>query len=77
MYGLTQAGNIGNDKLKQHLAKFFHNTAPINPGLWRHQTQPLQFSLLVDNFGVKYERQADITHLLDAIKNIYKIYEEW
>ena len=77
MYGLPQAGKNANDKLKLHLAKFGYDPAPITPGLWRHQTCPLQFSLVVDAFGIKYERQEDITHLLDAIKKIYKISEDW
>ena len=77
MYGLPQAGNIANDKLKLHLAKFGYEPAPITPGLWRHQTCPLQFSLVVDDFGIKYERQEDITHLLDALKTIYNISEDW
>ena len=77
MYGLPQAGKIANDKLKLHLAKFGYEPAPITPGLWRHQTRPLQFSLVVDDFGIKYERQEDITHLLDALKTIYKISEDW
>ena len=73
MYGLTQAVKIANDKLKLHLAKFGYRTAPIILGLWRHQTHPLQFSLVVDNFGVKYEHQEDITHLLDALKKLQDI----
>ena len=43
MYGLPRAGKIANDKLKLHLAKFVYEPAPITPGLWRHQNQPLQF----------------------------------
>ena len=57
MYGLPQAGKIENDKLKLYIAKFVYKPAPITPGLWRHQTRPLQFSLVVDDFGIKYERQ--------------------
>ena len=57
MYGLPQAGKIANDKLKLHLAKFGYKPAPITLGLWSHQTRPLQFSLVVDDFGIKYERK--------------------
>ena len=74
VYGIPQAGKITNYKLKIHLAKFGYEPAPITPGLWRQQTFPLQFSLVVDDFGIKYERQEDITHLLYALKTIYKIY---
>ena len=73
MYGLPQAGKIANDKLKLHLAEFGYEPAHITPGLWRHQTRALQFSLVVDDFGIKYDCQDDITHLLDALKTIYKI----
>ena len=77
MYGLPQAGKIANDKLKIHMAKFGYNPAPITPGLWQHQTHSHQFSLGVDDFGIKYERQEEITHLLNALKRIYKISEDW
>ena len=66
-----------NDKLKLHLAKFGYEPAPITPGLWRHQTQALQFSLVVEDFGIKYDLQEDITHLLDALKLFFKISEDW
>ena len=77
MYGLPQAGKIANDKLKLHMAKFGYEPASINSGLWSHQTHPLQFLLVVDDFGIKYERQEDITHILDILKTIYKISEDW
>ena len=31
----------------------------------------------MDDHGIKYEHQEDITHLLDALKKIYKISEDW
>ena len=77
MYGLPQAGKIANDKLKIHLAQYGYEPAPITPGLWRHHTSPLQFSLVVDDFGIKYELQADINNILDSLKTTYMIYEEW
>ena len=77
MYGLPQAGKIANDKIKLHLAKFGYEPAPITPGLWWHQTRPIQSSLVVDDFEVKYECQSDITHILYFLKTIYKISEYW
>ena len=77
MYGLPQAGKIANDKLKLHISKFGYNPSPITLGLWRHQTRHLQFSLVVDDFGIKYELQEEITHLLDSLKTIYKISDDW
>ena len=77
MYRPPQAGKIANNKLKLHLAKFRYEPATITPGLCRHQTRPVQFSLVVDDFGIKYERQEEITNLLDALQTIYKISEDW
>ena len=54
VYGLPQAGKTANDTLKLHLNKFGYKPEPINPDLWQHQTRPLQFSLVVDDIGVKY-----------------------
>ena len=67
MYGLPRSGKKGNDKLNLHLEKFGDYLATTNPGLWRHQSCPLQFSLVVEDFGIKYERQEDITHILNAL----------
>ena len=77
VYGLPQSLNIANDKLKQYLETFGYEPAPINPWLWRHQTHPLQFSLVVDYSGIQYENQSDINHLLYALKIIYNISEDW
>ena len=59
---------MDNDKLNIHLYNFGYETAPITPGFWQHQKCPLQLSLVMDGFGVKYDLQADITHLLDTQK---------
>ena len=75
--GYPMQEKFENDKLKLHLAKFGYEPAPITPGLWRQQNFPLHFSLVVDDFRIKYERPEDITHPLDALKTIYKISEDW
>ena len=43
MFGLPQAGKIANDKMKLHMTKIGYDPAPIIPGLWRHQTQTVNF----------------------------------
>ena len=73
MYGLPQSGKIEKYKLRLYLVKFGYEPSPTTSGLWRHQTNPLQFSLVVDDFRVKHGRQAGITHLLDAPKNVQNI----
>ena len=52
--GLKQAGLIANDRLTRHIAKFGYTLSTKTPALWRHSTRNISFSLVVDNFGVKY-----------------------
>jgi hypothetical protein len=54
MYGLPQAGILTNNQLVKHLAE--HQSAPTKhtPGMYSHKTCPITFSLIVDNFSIKY-----------------------
>ena len=38
------------------------------PGLWRHVTKPVQCTLVVDDFGVKYVGKENAEHLIRTIK---------
>ena len=54
MYGLPQAGILANKLLKKRLAKKGYYEMPHTPGLWKHIWRPIMFSLVVDDFGIKY-----------------------
>jgi hypothetical protein len=47
------------------------------PGLWKHATRPIQFTLLVDDFGVKYISKEHAQHLKNALKEHYKLMCDW
>ena len=48
------------------------------PGLWRHVTKPVQFTLVVDDFGVKYVGKENAEHLIRTIKQAgYELFEDW
>ena len=68
IYGLSQAGYLANKDLIKNLAPFNYYPSKRTPGLWHHKTCLIKFTLLVDNFGVKYENKVDILHLLELIK---------
>ena len=53
IYGLPQAGKLANTALKEHLTPYGYFEVAHTPGLWRHITRPITFSLVVDDFGVK------------------------
>ena len=48
------------------------------PGLWRHVTRPVQFTLVVDNFRVKYVGEENTHYLIHAIKREgYTLKVDW
>jgi hypothetical protein len=77
MYGLPQAGRIANDKLVPHLANNGYRQCPHTPGLFRHDTRPILFSLVVDDFGVQYVGREHAEHLATVIASKYKMTTDW
>jgi hypothetical protein len=54
MYGLKQAVLLVNQLLQDRWAPFGYYPAHHTPGLWLQKTRPIAFSLIVDDFAVKY-----------------------
>ena len=77
MPGLKQSGRISNDQLKAHLAKFGFAPVPRTPELWKHDTKPIWFSLVADDFGVKYTGKDNSNHLIQSLQKLHTIYINW
>ena len=78
MYGLPQASSLANKLLHKILAAYVFSPTPRTPGLWRHDTRPIQLVIVVDYFGVEYERKEDAKYLLDTLNAHYKVVvEDW
>ncbi|KAL7476094.1 hypothetical protein ACHAW6_001975 [Cyclotella cf. meneghiniana] len=77
MYGFPQAGLLANKLLEKQLNKHGYFQSKYVPGLWHHRTQPIQFVLTVDNFGVKYVRRDHAEHLYKVICNHYQVKTDW
>eukprot|EP00804_Cyclotella_cryptica_P013525 CCRYP_017242-RA/>CCRYP_017242-RA protein AED:0.41 eAED:0.41 QI:0/0/0/1/0/0/5/0/589 len=65
IYGLPQAGTLANKLLRKRLAPHGYYEVAHTPGLWRHVTRPISFTLVVDDFGVKYVGQEHAEHLIN------------
>ena len=59
MYGLPQAGLLAQEQLIVNLKEHGYYQSKLVPGLWHHQTRPITFTLVVDDFGVKYTNKKD------------------
>ena len=77
MYGLPQAGILANKLLEQRLNKHGYRQSPITPGLWKHDVQPISFTLCVDDFGVKYVGRKHAEHLLQVLNSHYECSQDW
>ena len=73
MPGLKQAGKIAHDRLKTHLGNYGYQPCRHTPALWMHATRTIYFTLVVDNFGVKYVVGQHLNHLINALRVQYKI----
>jgi hypothetical protein len=62
MYGFKQAGLLANQLLQNRLAPFGYYPARHIPGLWLHKTRPISFTLVVDDFAVKYVGKKHAEH---------------
>ncbi len=67
VYGLPQAGTLANKQLKEYLGPAGYYKVAHTPGLWRHVTRSIQFSLVVDNFGVKYVGKEHADHIIATL----------
>jgi hypothetical protein len=77
MYGLPQAGVIAQELLTTRLHQAGYRQSKVTPGYWRHEWRPISFTLVVDDFGVKYINKTDIDHLISVLSQDYKIDTNW
>jgi hypothetical protein len=77
IYGLPQAGKLAQERLVAHLATAGYHQTPNTPCLFRHETRNIAFTLVVDDFGIKYVAREDAEHLLSTLRQLYTITVDW
>jgi hypothetical protein len=77
VWGLPQAGNLTNKRLRHKLALLGYFEYVNTLGLWYHESCPILFTLVVDDFGVKYVNKDNVNHLIASIKATYAHKEDW
>jgi hypothetical protein len=77
MYGLPQAGLLVDELLKKCLNKHRYRQSKLVPGLWKHDTRPIQLTLVVNNFGVKYVGKEHPQYLKNTLEEHYKLTCNW
>jgi hypothetical protein len=77
MYGLPQAVILANQLLARRLAIHGYHQTKFTPGLWRNVTRPIQFTLVVEDFGVQYMGAEHSHHLITALETDYNVSKDW
>jgi hypothetical protein len=77
MYGLPQAGLLAQQQLIKRLNKAGYIQSTTTPGFWKHEWRPISFTLVVDDFGVKYVGKEHAEHLVSVLKEYYGIDTDW
>ena len=63
-YGLKQGEKIAHDDLVAHLNKHGYVQADNTDGFFKHITRDISFTLVVNDFGIKYVNNDDVQHLI-------------
>ena len=74
--GLLQAGSLANKQLRKYLVPAGYYECAHTPGLWKHVTCPVQFSLVVDDFVIKYVGKEHADHLIRSLRKRYESVSE-
>jgi hypothetical protein len=78
IYGLAQAGRLAQQRLVDHLGKHgYHPISRVDPCIFKHTVTDVVFCLVVDDFGVKYKTPEHAKHLMDTLKLMYTVKEDW
>ena len=78
IYGLPQAGALANKQLRKNLKPHGYYEVQHTPGLWKHKRRPIMFSLIVDDFGIKYVGKEHAMHLKTCLETHYtKVTADW
>ena len=62
---------------EKFLTKHGYHELPHTPGLFCHETRQIWFTLVVEDFGIKYVGKENAKHLLGVLKEFYEMEDDW
>ena len=77
MYGLPQSVRIAHDALLKHLYLYWYHPSSQKPGLYKHNSRRIKFTLVVDDFCIKYSGKEHALHLKAKLETKYKVTKDW
>lgn len=77
LYGMKQAGYLANKDIEEHLANHGYTSRPTTPCLFKHKTDNIEFTLITDDFGVRYGDRAAAEKLYSVMSLKYPMTIDW
>ena len=77
IYGLKESRKLANIKLQVVLEAEGYKPCRFTHRLYKHETRNIVFSLVVDDFGVKYTNKYNTDHLIMTLQKKYTIKMNW
>jgi hypothetical protein len=77
IYGLPQSGKLAKDQLTKNLKQHGFTECEHTPCLFVHPTRDIKFTLVVDDFSVKYSDTKDVEFLLSILRPVYNLHIDW
>lgn len=77
LYGMKQAGYIANKDIVEHLGNNGYTQHPNTPCLFKHESDDIEFTLITDDFGVRYGNKAAADRLLSVMSRKYTMTHDW
>jgi hypothetical protein len=74
---IAASRNISTGIIGKMVEQTCYSQSKAVPGLWTHKTRPISFTLIINDFGVKYVGKEHAMHLISILKQHYKISEDW
>ena len=73
IYGLPLAVLLQQQLLDKRLETHDYKQSSIVSEFWTHHWRPIQFKLVINYFGVKYNGKEHTKHLMSALKYNHNI----
>ena len=74
---MSSPNKIAHDDLVEQLSKHGYHKSKYTEGLFIHETRQIAFTLVVDDFAIKYIDKADVDHLLMCLQEECPVKVDW
>ena len=73
MHWLPQVGHLAYEDLESYLAQCGCKPEKFIPGLWKHMNNGISFTLVVDDFWIKFYTMKSLKHFINSLQQKYEI----